>query len=237
MLGVKKPLKNLDKKINQSFFQVNQNDLISLKTNLLFLLVGYSTCHWCHVMEHESFENTEIAKILNDYFVAIKVDREERPDVDRVYMTYLQVNIFFYYSISFRFFLKATEGGGGWPLSVWLTPQLQPFFAGTYFPPTSEHRYGRPGFKEILLKLKEVWSTKSNEIIDGSKDAIEKLSTAMEKQAAITENDPDLPVDTSIQTCFAYFANDYDDDNGGFGTRPKFPQPGKYLFEHFSFYL
>ncbi len=180
-------------------------------------------------MEHESFENHEIAKILNDNYVSIKVDREERPDVDRVYMTYLQVNTSFHYLISFWFFfVKATEGGGGWPLSVWLTPQLQPFFAGTYFPPTSERRYGRPGFKEILLKLNEAWSTKSNEIIDGSKDAIEILIKSMEKQAASAENDPDLPVNTSIQTCFAYFANDFDDVNGGFGTRPKFPQPGKF---------
>jgi uncharacterized protein YyaL (SSP411 family) len=180
-------------------------------------------------MEHESFENNEIAKILNDHFVSIKVDREERPDVDRVYMTYLQVTISFDHFISIHFeFLKATEGGGGWPLSVWLTPQLQPFFAGTYFPPTSERRYGRPGFKEILLKLNESWSTKSSDIIDGSKDAIERLTNAMEKQTISAENDPDLPENTSIQTCFAYFANDFDDNNGGFGTHPKFPQPGKF---------
>ncbi|CAF0807742.1 unnamed protein product [Rotaria sp. Silwood1] len=180
----------------------------------IFLSIGYSTCHWCHVMEHESFENNEIAKILNDHFVSIKVDREERPDVDRVYMTYLQ----------------ATKGGGGWPLSVWLTPQLQPFYAGTYFPPTNEHRYGSPGFKEILLNLNKAWSTKSNEIIDGSKDAIQQLTKAAEKQAASTENNPDLPANTSIQTCFAYFANDFDDDNGGFGTHPKFPQPVNFNF-------
>ncbi|CAF1488948.1 unnamed protein product [Adineta steineri] len=180
----------------------------------IFLSIGYSTCHWCHVMEHESFENNEIAKILNDHYVAIKVDREERPDVDQVYMKYLQ----------------STEGGGGWPLSVWLTPQLQPFFAGTYFPPTSEHRYGRPGFKEILVKLNEAWSTKSNEIINGSKDSIEQLATIMDKRATTTENNSDLLTNTSIETCFAYFANDFDDDNGGFGTRPKFPQPVNFNF-------
>ncbi|CAF2398864.1 unnamed protein product [Rotaria sp. Silwood2] len=180
----------------------------------IFLSIGYSTCHWCHVMEHESFENNEIAKILNDHFVSIKVDREERPDVDRVYMTYLQ----------------ATQSGGGWPLSVWLTPQLQPFYAGTYFPPASEHQYGRPGFKEILLNLNKAWSTKSNEIIDGSKDAIQQLTKAIETQAASTENDPNLPLNSSIQTCFAYFANDFDDNNGGFGTHPKFPQPVNFNF-------
>ncbi|UJR36689.1 hypothetical protein I4U23_029406 [Adineta vaga] len=180
----------------------------------IFLSIGYSTCHWCHVMEHESFENSEIAKILNDHFVSIKVDREERPDVDRVYMTYLQ----------------ATQGGGGWPLSVWLTPQLQPFFSGTYFPPTSERQYGRPGFKEILLKLNEAWRTKSNDIIDGSKDAVQQLTTAMEKQSVSTENTSDGITNKSIQTCFAYFANDFDDDHGGFGTSPKFPQPVNFNF-------
>jgi len=180
----------------------------------IFLSIGYSTCHWCHVMEHESFENMEIAKILNDHFVSIKVDREERPDVDRVYMTYLQ----------------ATQGGGGWPLSVWLTPELQPFFAGTYFPPTSERMYGRPGFKEILLKLNEAWRTKSHEIIDGSKDAMKDIVTSIDRQRTNTDQQIDLPSKTSIQTCFAYFANDFDDENGGFGTTPKFPQPVNFNF-------
>ena len=96
----------------------------------IFLSIGYSTCHWCHVMERESFENEEIAAILNQYFVPIKVDREERPDVDRIYMMFVQ----------------ATTGGGGWPMSVWLTPDLKPFFGGTYFPP--DNRYGRAGFPD-----------------------------------------------------------------------------------------
>lgn len=98
----------------------------------IFLSVGYSTCHWCHVMAHESFENPEIAKLMNELFVNVKVDREERPDVDRVYMTYVQ----------------ATTGSGGWPMSVFLTPDLKPFFGGTYFPP--EDRLGRPGFPTVL---------------------------------------------------------------------------------------
>ena len=101
----------------------------------IFLSIGYSTCHWCHVMERESFENDEIAEILNRNFVAIKVDREERPDVDRIYMHFVQ----------------ASTGGGGWPMSVWLTPELKPFFGGTYFPP--DNRYGRPGFGKILEQL------------------------------------------------------------------------------------
>ena len=101
----------------------------------IFLSIGYSTCHWCHVMEHESFENPEVAAVLNREFVAIKVDREERPDVDRVYMAFVQ----------------ATTGAGGWPMSVWLTPALQPFYGGTYFPPTS--RWQRPGFVDVLLEI------------------------------------------------------------------------------------
>ena len=105
----------------------------------IFLSVGYSTCHWCHVMAHESFENEEIAAIMNREFVNIKVDREERPDVDRVYMTFVQ----------------ATTGGGGWPMSVWLTPDLKPFVGGTYFPP--EDRYGQPAFKSVLERIATAW--------------------------------------------------------------------------------
>ena len=105
----------------------------------IFLSVGYSTCHWCHVMAHESFENAETAKLMNEHFINIKVDREERPDVDRVYMTYVQ----------------ATTGSGGWPMSVFLTPDLKPFYGGTYFPPGD--RYGRPGFPTLLSKVEEAW--------------------------------------------------------------------------------
>lgn len=105
----------------------------------IFLSIGYSTCHWCHVMEHESFENARIAEILNRHFVSIKVDREERPDVDRVYMTFVQ----------------ATTGSGGWPMSVWLTPSLEPFYGGTYFP--SDSRWGRPGFADVLAEIARVW--------------------------------------------------------------------------------
>ena len=106
----------------------------------IFLSIGYSTCHWCHVMEHESFENPSIAGLLNDSFVSIKVDREERPDVDRVYMTFVQ----------------STTGSGGWPMTVFLTPELKPFFGGTYFPPSS--KWGRPGFSDLLGELSRVWT-------------------------------------------------------------------------------
>src|SRR3712207_5502428 len=113
----------------------------------IFLSIGYSTCHWCHVMERESFESDEIAAILNDKFVSIKVDREERPDVDRVYMAFVQ----------------ATSGAGGWPMSVWLTPALEPFYGGTYFPP--ESRWGRPGFVDILEEIARVWREEREKVL------------------------------------------------------------------------
>src|SRR5512135_221781 len=112
----------------------------------IFLSIGYSTCHWCHVMERESFENAAVAEVLNREYVAIKVDREERPDVDRIYMTFVQ----------------ATTGGGGWPMSVWLTPDLQPFFGGTYFPP--ESRFGHPGFASILTQIADAWRENRGQI-------------------------------------------------------------------------
>ena len=121
----------------------------------IFLSIGYSTCHWCHVMEHESFENADIAAILNRDFISIKVDREERPDVDRVYMAFVQ----------------ATTGSGGWPMTVFLTPDLRPFYGGTYFPPSS--RWGRPGFVDLLTELARVWGEK-----DGSGRSVSSAPTA-----------------------------------------------------------
>ena len=112
----------------------------------IFLSVGYSTCHWCHVMERESFENTDIAKILNEHFVSIKVDREERPDVDSVYMT----------------FVLTTTGSGGWPMNVWLTPDLKPFVGGSYYPP--EAREGLPGFRPLLLQIAERWRKNDKQV-------------------------------------------------------------------------
>ena len=116
----------------------------------IFLSIGYSTCHWCHVMERESFESEALAAILNRWFVPVKVDREERPDVDRIYMTFVQ----------------ASTGGGGWPMSVFLTPELKPFFGGTYFPP--DNRYGRPGFGAILQRIAEAWRDDRARIVQSS---------------------------------------------------------------------
>ena len=123
----------------------------------VLLSVGYSTCHWCHVMEHESFENDEVAALLNEHFVSIKVDREERPDVDRVYMAFVQ----------------ATTGAGGWPMSVWLTPELKPFFGGTYFPPTS--RYGRPGFVEVLTQMAALWADERDRLVQSAHEIMDRL--------------------------------------------------------------
>src|SRR5438270_950057 len=125
----------------------------------IFLSIGYSTCHWCHVMAHESFEDQEIAEVLNRDFVPIKIDREERPDVDRVYMLFVQ----------------ATTGSGGWPMSVWLTPDLKPFFGGTYFPPGS--RYGRPGFRQVLEHLAHVWRTEREKIEASGVNVTEQLDS------------------------------------------------------------
>ena len=122
----------------------------------IFLSIGYSTCHWCHVMERESFENEQIAELLNRDFVPIKVDREERPDVDRIYMTFVQ----------------ATTGGGGWPMSVWLTPDLKPFFGGTYFPP--ENRWGQPGFGSVLTQIAEAWRSQRDQIVDSAGEIVEQ---------------------------------------------------------------
>src|SRR6478752_7137527 len=129
----------------------------------IFLSIGYSTCHWCHVMERESFENEQIAGDLNRDFVAIKVDREERPDVDSIYMSFVQ----------------ATTGGGGWPMSVWLTPDLKPFIGGTYFP--HDDRYGRAGFRRVLEQIAGAWKTDREKIVESSVDVIQQL----QKQAEV----------------------------------------------------
>ena len=123
----------------------------------IFLSVGYSTCHWCHVMAHESFESDAVAEVLNRDFIAIKVDREERPDVDRVYMTFVQ----------------ATTGSGGWPMSVWLTPALKPFFGGTYFPPQT--RWGRAGFIEVLQAIARTWRDERSRVEQSAESVVADL--------------------------------------------------------------
>jgi len=169
----------------------------------IFLSIGYSTCHWCHVMERESFENSDIAKIMNEHFVCIKVDREERPDVDKVYMAAVQ----------------AMTGSGGWPMSVWLTPSLQPFFAGTYFPPDS--RYGRPGFPDLLQRLHAAWMEQREQVLKSGADIIK----ALKEHTAIAANaDSTVLFSPILCTAYSQFYSSYDERLGGFGNAPKFPR-------------
>ena len=172
----------------------------------IFLSIGYSTCHWCHVMERESFENEQIAAILNKYFIAIKVDREERPDVDRIYMAYVQ----------------ATTGGGGWPMSVWLTPDLKPFLGGTYFPP--ENRYGRAGFPALLERVADAWRNDRQKIMQSGADVVAHLEEAAEVAPA-GSLDPN-----SLEVGFLQFRRSFDPKLGGFGGAPKFPRPVTHNF-------
>lgn len=174
----------------------------------IFLSVGYSTCHWCHVMERESFEDNATAELLNNSFVSIKVDREERPDVDKVYMTYVQ----------------ATQGGGGWPMNCFLTPDLKPFLGGTYFPP--QDMYGRPGFKTVLTRIAEVWKQKKDDIKKQSSDSMQQLvdmSITQGGQESLTDSQAVVAMDSCSQMLTAR----YDDRLGGFGKAPKFPRPSE----------
>jgi len=170
----------------------------------IFLSIGYSTCHWCHVMERESFEDEQIAGVLNEHFVSIKVDREERPDVDKIYMTFVQ----------------ATTGSGGWPLNVFLTPELKPFFGGTYFPP--DNRQGRPGFSQLLRQIAALWHERNNEITGSAADIHARLKAAVAGENA---DDVVLTRDT-LKNAIEFLKRTHDPRHGGFGGAPKFPQPG-----------
>ena len=185
----------------------------------IFLSIGYSTCHWCHVMEHESFEHPGIAALLNEHFVSIKVDREERPDVDRVYMAFVQ----------------ATTGAGGWPMSVWLTPDLKPFFGGTYFPPGS--RWGRPGFPEVLREVSARWASHRGEILESADALIERLRGMHEASGTGLATGAAGPVPggvvagvDALAAGVQQFAAAFDTRHGGFGGAPKFPRPSELLF-------
>jgi uncharacterized protein YyaL (SSP411 family) len=173
----------------------------------IFLSIGYSTCHWCHVMAHESFESEAVADILNRDFISIKVDREERPDVDRVYMTFVQ----------------ATTGSGGWPMSVWLTPDLKPFYGGTYFPPDS--RWGRPGFPEILREIIRVWQQERAKVQVSAENLTEQIRGLRSASPG-----GDVPDADALKEGVAQFAQTFDQARGGFGGAPKFPRPSELLF-------
>ena len=184
----------------------------------IFLSIGYATCHWCHVMARESFEDAAIAAQLNRDFVPVKVDREERPDVDRLYMTYVQ----------------AATGAGGWPLSVWLTPDLQPFFGGTYFPP--DDRYGRPGFPAVLTALAQAWAGQREQLVAEGARVTEALRHYPEAGAAAGDGEVTLAAaaEAAIEGCFQQLAGSFDPAYGGFGGAPKFPRPAvfNFLFRH-----
>jgi uncharacterized protein YyaL (SSP411 family) len=167
----------------------------------IFLSIGYSACHWCHVMERESFENEAIAAILNEHFVCIKVDREERPDIDDIYMKSVQL---------------LNHGQGGWPMSVWLTPDLKPFYAGTYFPP--DDRYGRPGFPRLCVALAQAWRDRRDELVKTSGDITDHLREFVKSPSSDTTlHGPIMPM--AAQQIAKHFEPRY----GGFGSAPKFP--------------
>ena len=169
----------------------------------IFLSIGYSTCHWCHVMERESFEDARVAEFLNAHFVSVKVDREERPDVDKIYMMFVQ----------------ATTGSGGWPMSVFLTPDLKPFYGGTYFPP--DNRHGRPGFLQVLRHVSELWQKRKNDIAASANETHARLETTLKTAPA----DGAVLTDAALKNAATTFKQAYDPRHGGFGGAPKFPQP------------
>src|SRR5688572_11432508 len=190
---------------NEAFARARQED------KPIFLSIGYSTCHWCHVMEHESFEDEEVAKILNEKFVSIKVDREERPDVDQIYMAAVQ----------------AMTSHGGWPLSAWLTPDLKPFMGGTYFP--KEDRFGRPGFKTILARIDELWKTKRAELVESG----DQVAAHLQKMSE-AEEPGEVKVDAVLEKGHFQMEKSFEPRFGGFSQQPKFPHSTtiQYLLRH-----
>jgi uncharacterized protein YyaL (SSP411 family) len=169
----------------------------------IFLSIGYSTCHWCHVMAHESFENQAIAELMNRHFINIKVDREERPDVDAIYMVATQ----------------ALTGSGGWPMSVWLTPELKPFFAGTYFAP--DDRQGRASFPSVLSQLAEAWEKERDQVLHSSEQISELLKNYQKTDDAQALPDAGVIREAALNA----LTQQFDSVNGGFGRAPKFPMP------------
>ncbi len=171
----------------------------------IFLSIGYSTCHWCHVMEHESFEDNSVAAMMNEAFVNIKVDREERPDIDQVYMAVCQM----------------LTGSGGWPMTILMTPDKEPFFAGTYFPKKS--LYGRIGMLDLVPKIKSVWENEQDKIIEAKNSIIENLNRELSESKGDINNE-------LMNTAFKAFSQSFDSAFGGFRDKPKFPSPHNLMF-------
>ena len=172
----------------------------------IFLSIGYSTCHWCHVMAHESFEDEQVAQLLNENFISIKVDREELPEIDHVYMSVCQ----------------AMTGHGGWPLTIIMTPDKEPFFAGTYFPKNG--RLGRPGMMELLPSIADAWKNRRAELVQSAEKINEYLVKSNTKELG-------TPLSKAIlKETYSQFVNRYDKNHGGFGTQPKFPSPHNLVY-------
>jgi len=167
----------------------------------LLVSIGYSACHWCHVMEHESFEDEATARIQNEHFVNIKVDMEERPDVDQIYMNFVQI----------------TTGRGGWPMNVFITPDKLPFFGGTYFPPTQ--RYGMPSWQQILTSIAEAWRERRSELLHSANEILGELKRISTADSSLGDVDAGL-----LDSAFQSFVRTFDSKNGGWGGAPKFPQ-------------
>jgi hypothetical protein len=178
---------------DDAFAQARQED------KPIFLSIGYSTCHWCHVMAEESFEDTEVARVLNDVFVCIKVDREERPDIDSMYITICQL----------------MTGSAGWPLTIMMTPDKRPFFATTYLPKTT--KYGRIGLLELVSKVKSLWRSQREQVLRTA-DHITKALEQVSGDAEAQEIDA-----TIVKKAYAELKHNFDETHGGFGTAPKFP--------------
>jgi hypothetical protein len=172
----------------------------------VFLSIGYSTCHWCHVMEHESFSDPEVAEMMNDTFINIKVDREERPDIDHIYMMVCQI----------------MNGNGGWPMTILMTPDKKPFFAGTYF--TKESSEQRVGIKDIIKRTKNIWIQHNKELNESADEIIRQINMSRESGKLIEYND------SLIKKCFYELASSFEDDFGGFSKKPKFPIPHNMMF-------
>ena len=176
----------------------------------IFLSIGYSTCHWCHVMERESFEDAEVAGLMNDTFISIKVDREERPDIDNIYMTVCHL---------------ISKKGCGWPLNIVMTPGGEPFFAGTYIP--KENRYGRVGMKELVPAIGELWENKKDEVFESARqitEAVRSLGDSLRRVGTSLLNEK------TLDQAYGYFLSAFDPDEGGFGNAPKFPTPHNLMF-------
>ena len=207
-------LQHADNPVNWYPWSSEALNLSKNENKPIFLSIGYSACHWCHVMEKESFENNKVANILNEHFISIKVDREERPDIDSIYMNAVQ----------------SMGINGGWPLSVFLTPECMPFYAGTYFP--TNDRHGMPGFINILENIQKIYNSEFEKVNSIAKNVTEHL------QHDDDNNTNGLINEGILHNAFEILKNNFDGENGGFGTFPKFPQAMIYefLLQYYSKY-